>query len=105
VGRERLEFQQHVTPVVGRGVAVPVAVVFSVQFGGFVAMGLIGLFVGAIVLSVGYKLSLDWLRGAAVANQETGHPMSPEFRDRHRLTKRARAFPIARPPKCPTPLA
>jgi hypothetical protein len=34
-------------------------------------MGLIGLFVGAIVLSVGYKLSLDWLRGAAVANQET----------------------------------
>jgi predicted PurR-regulated permease PerM len=53
--------------LLGRGVAVPVAVVFLGAIGGFVAMGVIGLFVGAIVLSVGYKLSLAWLRGTAVA--------------------------------------
>jgi len=47
--------------LLGRGVAVPVAVVFLGAIGGFVAMGIIGLFVGAIVLSVGYKLSLAWL--------------------------------------------
>jgi predicted PurR-regulated permease PerM len=29
--------------------------------GGFLAMGIIGLFVGPIVLSVGYKLFLTWL--------------------------------------------
>jgi predicted PurR-regulated permease PerM len=57
--------------LLGRGVAVPVAVVFLGAIGGFVAMGVIGLFVGAIVLSVGYKLSFAWLQGTAVANQET----------------------------------
>jgi predicted PurR-regulated permease PerM len=57
--------------LLGRGVTVPVAVVFLGAIGGFMAMGVIGLFVGAIVLSVGYKLSLAWLRGTPVANQET----------------------------------
>jgi predicted PurR-regulated permease PerM len=57
--------------LLGRGVTVPVAVVFLGAMGGFLAMGVIGLFVGAIVLSVGYKLSLVWLRGTAVANSET----------------------------------
>ena len=47
--------------LLGRGVAVPIAVVFLGAIGGFVAMGIIGLFVGAIVLSVGYKLFLAWL--------------------------------------------
>jgi predicted PurR-regulated permease PerM len=49
--------------LLGRGVAVPIAVVFLGAIGGFVAMGIIGLFVGAIVLSVGYKLFLAWLEG------------------------------------------
>jgi len=47
--------------LLGRGVAVPIAVVFLGAIGGFLAMGIIGLFVGAIILSVGYKLSLAWL--------------------------------------------
>lgn len=49
----------------GRGVAVPIAVVFLGAIGGFMAMGIIGLFVGAIVLSVGYKVFLAWLDGTA----------------------------------------
>ena len=51
--------------LLGRGAAVPVAVVFLGAIGGFVAMGIIGLFVGAIVLSVGYKLFLAWIEGTA----------------------------------------
>jgi len=47
--------------LLGRGVAVPMVVVFLGAIGGFVALGIIGLFVGAIVLSVGYKLFLAWL--------------------------------------------
>jgi predicted PurR-regulated permease PerM len=47
--------------LLGRGVAVPMVVVFLGAIGGFVALGLVGLFVGAIVLSVGYKLFLAWL--------------------------------------------
>ena len=57
--------------LLGRGVAVPMAVVFLGAIGGFVALGLIGLFVGAIVLSVGYKLFLAWLDQTPTAAQET----------------------------------
>ena len=48
--------------LLGRGVAVPMAVVFLGAVGGFVAMGIIGLFVGAIVLSVGYTLFVAWVQ-------------------------------------------
>lgn len=47
--------------LLGRGVATPIIVVFLGAIGGFVAMGILGLFVGAIFLSVGYKLFLAWL--------------------------------------------
>ena len=47
--------------LLGRGLPVPVVVVFLGVLGGFLAMGIIGLFVGPIVLSVGYKLFLAWL--------------------------------------------
>jgi len=57
--------------LLGRGVAVPMAVVFLGAIGGFVALGLIGLFVGAIVLSVGYKLFLAWLDQTPTDIQET----------------------------------
>jgi predicted PurR-regulated permease PerM len=57
--------------LLGRGVAVPTAVVFIGAIGGFVALGLIGLFVGAIVLSVGYKLFLAWLEQTPSATQDT----------------------------------
>ena len=56
--------------LLGRGASVPTAVVFLGAIGGFVAMGIIGLFVGAIVLSVGYKLFLAWVEpnGAGSTN-------------------------------------
>ena len=57
--------------LLGRGVAVPIAVVFLGAIGGFVAMGFIGLFVGAIVMSVGYKLFVAWLPGTPAALGET----------------------------------
>ena len=53
--------------LLGRGVAVPAAVVFLGAIGGFVAMDIIGLFVGAIVLSVGYKF-LAWIEGSVAAS-------------------------------------
>jgi predicted PurR-regulated permease PerM len=51
--------------LLGRGAAVPIAVVFLGAVGGFVALGFVGLFVGAIVLSVGYKLFLAWIEDRA----------------------------------------
>jgi predicted PurR-regulated permease PerM len=53
--------------LLGRGVAVPIAVIFLGAIGGFLAVGIIGLFVGAIILCVGYKLFLAWLEGPVAA--------------------------------------
>ena len=47
--------------LLGRGLPVPILVVFLGAMGGFIAMGILGLFVGPIILSVGYKLFLAWL--------------------------------------------
>jgi len=57
--------------LLGRGAKVPMAVVFLGAIGGFVAMGIIGLFVGAIVLSVGYKLFVAWIEPDTVEEQTT----------------------------------
>jgi predicted PurR-regulated permease PerM len=57
--------------LLGRGAAVPMSVVFLGAIGGFVAMGIIGLFVGAIVLSVGYRLFLAWLSNSPTFDQNT----------------------------------
>jgi predicted PurR-regulated permease PerM len=39
-------------------------VIFLGAIGGFVLQGIIGLFVGAVVLSVGYTLLTSWLEEA-----------------------------------------
>ncbi|HUL34894.1 MAG TPA: AI-2E family transporter [Candidatus Eisenbacteria bacterium] len=56
--------------LLGRGVAVPIAVVFLGAIGGFLALGLVGLFVGAVVLSVGYRLGIAWLEPSRAVVQE-----------------------------------
>ena len=45
----------------GRGVEVPMLVIFVGAIGGMLAMGILGLFLGAVVLVLGYKLFLAWL--------------------------------------------
>lgn len=54
--------------LLGRGVDVPMAVVFVGAIGGFLSAGIIGLFVGAVVLVLGYKLLLAWLNNSPEAN-------------------------------------
>jgi predicted PurR-regulated permease PerM len=59
--------------LLGRGVPVPILVIFLGVIGGFMAMGIIGLFVGAIVLSVGYTLFLAWLEGDIASAPKPSH--------------------------------
>ena len=47
--------------LLGRGVDVPMIVILMGAIGGMLMSGIIGLFVGAVALSVGYKLLLEWL--------------------------------------------
>ncbi len=48
--------------LLGRGAPVPMLVVFLGAIGGFISFGTIGLFVGAVVLSLGYDLFLVWMK-------------------------------------------
>ncbi len=45
----------------GRGMDIPMLVILVGAIGGMLLTGIIGLFVGAVVLSLGYKLFLIWL--------------------------------------------
>jgi predicted PurR-regulated permease PerM len=47
--------------LMGRGVKAPIAVLFIGAIGGLLTMGIVGLFVGALVLVVGYTLLMAWL--------------------------------------------
>jgi predicted PurR-regulated permease PerM len=49
--------------LMGKGAPVPMLVIFLGAIGGMIMSGLIGLFTGAIVLSIGYKLTHLWLGG------------------------------------------
>ena len=57
--------------LLGRGSKVPIGVIFVGVIGGFMTMGIIGLFIGAIILSVGYKLFQAWVQGDVKALGET----------------------------------
>ncbi|OIV39955.1 AI-2E family transporter [Flavobacterium johnsoniae] len=47
--------------LLGKGALVPMLVIFLGVIGGFIMSGFIGLFVGPIVFSIGYKLFIAWL--------------------------------------------
>lgn len=47
--------------LLGRGVDVPTLVIFVGTIGGFILGGIIGLFVGAVLLAVGYTLFNAWV--------------------------------------------
>jgi predicted PurR-regulated permease PerM len=47
--------------LLGKGAPVPMLVIFIGVIGGFIFSGFIGLFTGAIVMSIGYKLLIAWI--------------------------------------------
>ncbi len=50
--------------LLGRGAPAPMLVVFLGAIGGFIASGFLGLFLGAVILTIGYKLFMVWLESA-----------------------------------------
>lgn len=63
--------------LLGRGVNVPMPVVLLGALGGMVGAGIIGLFIGAVVLSLGYELFMEWVamepvEAPAADNADTG---------------------------------
>jgi len=47
--------------LLGRGAPAPMLVIFLGAIGGFIYNGFLGLFLGAVILTIGYKLFMTWL--------------------------------------------
>ena len=47
--------------LLGRGVEAPMPVILLGALGGMVASGMIGLFIGAVLLAVGYQIFMNWV--------------------------------------------
>lgn len=60
--------------LLGRGAGVPTLVIVIGAIGGMISSGIIGLFVGAVVLAVGYELFAVWVKG----NEGDVNPMVAE---------------------------
>ena len=54
----------------GRGMDIPMLVILIGAIGGMMTSGIVGLFVGAVVLAVGYKLLITWMNEEEEQEQE-----------------------------------
>lgn len=63
--------------LMGRGVDIPMLVILLGALGGMMMSGIIGLFVGAVVLGLGYKLLMTWLEQADSTEQEVTQAALP----------------------------
>lgn len=57
--------------LLGKGAPVPMLVIFLGSVGGFIASGFIGLFLGPVILTLGYKLFGLWLVGESSTEKVT----------------------------------
>src|SRR5688572_7988522 len=57
--------------MIGHGLEVPMPIILLGVIGGVMAFGLVGLFIGAVVLAVGYVLFGEWVGNAAPDSGQT----------------------------------
>jgi len=62
----------------GRGVEAPMPVILLGAIGGMIMSGIVGLFVGAVILALGYKMLLGWLSMGEEDGQADSEP-EPEL--------------------------
>ncbi len=64
--------------LMGRGLATPMPVIFIGLIGGTLAHGIVGLFVGPIILAVAWELMMAWIREDKVAPAGAGSDAASE---------------------------
>jgi predicted PurR-regulated permease PerM len=65
--------------MLGRGLEVPMPVILIGVIGGMLVDGLLGLFIGPVLLAVSYVLLLEWLRQNRAVGQPTGTPAEQQL--------------------------
>jgi predicted PurR-regulated permease PerM len=61
----------------GRGMEIPMPIILIGAIGGMLRSGIVGLFVGAVVMAVGYSIFVSWMGTAPAAAPEPAQP-TPE---------------------------
>jgi predicted PurR-regulated permease PerM len=64
--------------LMGRGLTTPMLVIFIGVLGGMLAHGILGLFVGPIILAVTWELTMAWIREERADSAATGAKPSTE---------------------------
>jgi predicted PurR-regulated permease PerM len=60
--------------LIGHGLEVPMPVILLGVIGGAIAYGLVGLFVGAVLLAIGWVLLIEWLEAPQSAEEKRSPP-------------------------------
>ena len=60
--------------LLGRGLEVPMPVILLGALGGMMLNGIVGLFIGAVVLALGYELTVAWVQRGAQPSKGTVEP-------------------------------
>ncbi|WP_116364522.1 AI-2E family transporter [Parahaliea mediterranea] len=63
--------------LLGRGLSVPMPIILIGALGGMISSGLVGLFVGAVILAVAYQLFMAWVNDGQpepVATEDSAQP-------------------------------
>ena len=60
--------------MIGHGLEVPMPIILLGVIGGVMAFGLVGLFIGAVVLAVGYVLFSEWVGAPAPGTESADSP-------------------------------
>ena len=56
--------------LLGRGVDAPMLVILLGAIGGMITSGLVRLFIGAVILALGYKLFQVWIKSGSSDEEE-----------------------------------
>jgi len=57
--------------LLGRGMKIPMLIILIGAIGGMIAMGIIGLFIGSVILSLGYQLFQLWIKNTKEELEQT----------------------------------
>jgi predicted PurR-regulated permease PerM len=64
--------------LLGRGVEAPMPVILIGALGGMVSFGLLGLFLGAVLLALGYVIFMEWVGQGTSLEEKTGTEAVPD---------------------------
>jgi predicted PurR-regulated permease PerM len=56
--------------LIRKGAHLPIIVLLAGVIGGLIAFGLVGIFLGPVVLAVGYTLLLSWMAEASLRDEK-----------------------------------